>query len=131
MHVLCPGLLFELARRCLQVCPSRALDARIYCAIHGVTDANDLITASGIEARAQGAVLLVAPGLRGWVSTPRFTSDLDCAKSLLPPGVLAISRDPMIVCSTALAALAMTQAPARGWHPRAADRAAPTPAPRG
>ena len=106
------------------------MDARIYCAIHGVTDANDLITASGIEARAQGTVLLVAPGLRGWVSTPPFTSDLDCAKSLLPPGVLTISRDPMIVCSTALAALAMTQAPARGWHPRAADRAAPTPAPR-
>ena len=88
MHVVCPELLFELARRCLQVCPSRALDARIYCAIRGMTDANDLITASGIEARAQGAVLLLAPGLRGWVSTPRFTSDLDCAKSLLPPGVL-------------------------------------------
>ena len=113
------------------MCPSRALDARIYCAIHGVTDANELSTAAGIEARAQGAVLLFAPGVRGWVSTPRFTSDLDCAKSLLPSGVLTISRDPMIVCSTALAALAMTQAPAHGWHRRAADRAAPTPAPRG
>ena len=130
MPVLCPDLLFELARRCLQVCPSRALDARIYCAIHGVTDANELSTAAGIEARAQGAVLLFGPGLRGWVSTPRFTSDLDCAKSLLPSGVLTISRDPMIVCSAALAALAMTQAPARGWHSRAADRSAPTSAPR-
>jgi hypothetical protein len=125
MHVLCPQLLFELARRCLQLCPSRALDARIYCAIHGTTDANDLSTAPGIEARAQGAVLLLAPGLRGWVATPRFTSDLDCAKSLLPSGVLTISRDPMIVCSTALAALAMTQAPARGWRSRAVDW--PTP----
>ena len=110
MDRLCQGLLFELSRRCLQASASRALDGRIYCAIHGVTDANDLSTASGIEARATGQVLVLAPGLHGWVAAPRFTSDLDSAKSLLPPGLLTISRDPMIVCSTALAALGVKYA---------------------
>jgi hypothetical protein len=110
MGRLCPELLFELSRRCLQASPSRALDGRIYCAVHGVTDANDLITARGIEARAKGNVLLLAPGLRGWLAAPRFTLDMDCAKSLLPSGLLTISRDPMVVCSTALAALAMKNA---------------------
>jgi hypothetical protein len=104
------GLLFELARRCLQGSPSPALDGRIYCAIHGVTDANDMSTARAIEARARGGVLILEPGLRGWVAAPRFTSDLDCARSLLPSGLLTISRDPMIVCSTALAALALVYA---------------------
>ena len=107
MHGLGQGLLFELAQRCLQASPSRALDGRIYCAIHGVTDANDLSTARAIELRARGEVLILGPGLRGWAAAPRFTSDLDCARSLLPPGLLTISHDPMIVCSTALAALAL------------------------
>jgi hypothetical protein len=110
MDGLCPGLLFELSRRCLQLCPSRALDGRIYCAIHGVTDANDLTTSAGIEARATGEVLVLAPGVRGWIAAPRFTSDLDCAKSLLPVGLATISRDPIIVCATALAALGMKHA---------------------
>ena len=110
MNSLCPGLLYVLSRRCLQLFPSRALDGRIYCAIHGVTDVNDLATPSGMEARAKGEVLVLAPGLRGWIAAPRFTSDLGCAKSLLPSDLLTISRDPMIVCATALAALGMKHA---------------------
>ena len=110
MDGICSGLLFELSRRCLKASASRALDGRIYCAIHGVTDANDLSMAASVIARASGEVLILAPGVRGWVAAPRFTSSLDCAKSLLPSGLLTISRDPMIVCSTALAALAMKHA---------------------
>ena len=37
-----------------------------------------------VEARAKGDVLIVEPGLQGWVEVPPFTGELKYAKSLLP-----------------------------------------------
>jgi hypothetical protein len=59
----------------------------------------------------QGDVLIVEPGLQGWVEVPPFTGELKYAKSLLPDGLYTISPDPRIVCAAALRALALTDAP--------------------
>jgi hypothetical protein len=45
-------------------------------------------------------VLILEPGLEGWVEVPPFTSDMKYAASLVPDGLYTISRDPRIVCST-------------------------------
>ncbi len=104
-------ILATLADRCLAEAPSRALDVEIYCAIHGIEDGNELASPALVEARAKGDVLIVEPGLWGWVEVPPFTGVLMYAKSLLPDGVYTISSDPRIVCSAALRALALTNAP--------------------
>jgi len=65
-----------LANRCLNEPASRALDTEIYCAIHGMTDGNDLASPALVEARAKGDVLIVEPGLQCWVEAPPFTEDL-------------------------------------------------------
>lgn len=100
-----------LADRCLAEAPSRALDVEIYCALHGIEDGNDLASPALVEARAKGDVLIVEPGLQGWVEVPPFTGELKYAKSLLPDGLYTISSDPRIVCAAALRALALTGAP--------------------
>ena len=64
-----------------------------------------------VEARAKGDVLIVEPGLQGWVEVPPFTGELKYAKSLLPDGLYTISSEPRIVCAAALRALAITDAP--------------------
>ena len=99
--------------------PSRLLDGQIYCAIHGTADANDLGTSRLIEARANGFVLIGQPAAWVWAASPRFTLELKEAKSLLPLGLVTISRDPMIVCATALRALALTseRADRSPWPP--------------
>jgi hypothetical protein len=107
MDRLDPALLFTLSRRCLMEWPSRMLDGKIYCAVHGTPDANDLSTARRIEARANGFVVIRRDGVAGWVEAPLFTRELDRATSLLPPGLVTISRDPLNVCATALGALAL------------------------
>ena len=76
-----------LADRCLAEAPSRALDVEIYCALHGIEDGNDLASPALVEARAKGDVLIVEPGLQGWVEVPPFTGELKYAKSLLPDGL--------------------------------------------
>lgn len=106
-----PSTLATLANRCLAEAPSRALDVEIYCAIHGIEDGNELASPALVEARAKGDVLIVEPGLWGWVEVPPFTGELKYAKSLLPDGVYTISSDPRIVCAAALRALALTDAP--------------------
>lgn len=116
MDRLDPALLFHLSRRCMMEWPSRMLDGKIYCAVRGETDANELSTARLIEARADGFVVIRQEGAAGWVDAPRFTAELDRATSLLPSGLVTISRDPMIVCATALGALALIS--------RTADRSA-------
>ncbi len=103
--------LATLANRCLLEAPSRALDVEIYCAIHGIEDGNDLGSPALIEARAKGDVLIVEPGLHGWVEVPPFTEQLKYAKSLLPDGLYTISSEARIVCAAALRALALTDAP--------------------
>lgn len=103
--------LASLADRCLAEAPSRALDAEIYCAIHGIQDGNDLASPALAEARAKGDVLIVEPGLWGWVEVPPFTGELKYAKSLLPDGIYTISADAQIVCAAALRALALSDAP--------------------
>jgi hypothetical protein len=105
-----------LANRCLNEPASRALDTEIYCAIHGMTDGNDLGSPALVEARAKGDVLIVEPGLQCWVEAPPFTEDLKYARSLVPEGLYTIARDPRIVCATALAALAITDAPSLAQH---------------
>ena len=105
----------SLAERCLSEAPSRALDVEIYCAIHGIEDGNDLASPSLVEARAKGDVLIVEPGLQGWVEVPPFTGELKYAKSLLPDGLCTISSEPRIVCAAALRALAITDAPPLPW----------------
>jgi hypothetical protein len=107
--------LATLANRCLAEAPSRALDVEIYCAIHGIEDGNELASPALIEARAKGDVLIVEPGLWGWVEVPPFTGELKYAKSLLPDGVHTISPDPRIVCAAALRALALSNAPPLPW----------------
>ena len=106
-----PGTLAMLANRCLLEPPSRALDVDIYCALHGIEDGNDLASPALVEARAKGDVLIVEPGLHGWVEAPPFTEQLKYAKSLLPDGLYTISSDARIVCAAALRALALTDAP--------------------
>jgi hypothetical protein len=107
MDRLDPALLFTLSRRCLMEWPSRMLDGKIYCAVQGQPDANDLSTTRRIDARANGFVVIRQDGVVGWVEAPLFTLELDRATSLLPSGLVTISRDPMIVCATALGALAL------------------------
>jgi hypothetical protein len=105
------GALATLADRCLSEAPSRALDVEIYCAIHGIDDGNDLASPALVEARAKGDVLIVEPGLHGWVEVPPFTEELKYAKSLLPDGLHTISSEARMVCAAALHALALTNAP--------------------
>lgn len=111
MSMLQPDLLTELADRCLRERPSRSLDARIYCAVLGLPDANRLGTAAHVQARASGMVLIRRAGLVGWIDAPRYTADLSWAKSLLPDSLSTISNDPRIICATALVALALTERP--------------------
>ena len=108
---MAPSTLAALADRCLAEAPSRALDVEIYCALHGIEDGNELASPALVEARAKGEVLIVEPGLWGWVEVPPFTGVLKYAKSLLPDGVYTISADPRIVCAAALRTLALTDAP--------------------
>jgi hypothetical protein len=57
-------------------------------------------------------VLIVEPGLHGWVEVPAFTGELKYAKSLLPDGLYTISPEPRIVLARRpLRALALTDAP--------------------
>jgi hypothetical protein len=105
-------LLVSVANRCLREHASRALDAKIYCAVLGARDANELNSEFLIEARASGMVLIRATGLMGWLDAPHYTEDLNWAKSLLPEGLAAISKDPRVVCAIALMAIAMTDQPA-------------------
>ena len=111
LSVVPPSTLVGLANRCLYESASRALDAEIYCGIHHIKDGNDLRTHALVVARRSGLVLILEPGLEGWVEVPPFTSDMKYAASLVPDGLYTISRDPRIVCSTALMALAITNAP--------------------
>jgi hypothetical protein len=108
MDRLDPASLFQLSKRCMREWPSRLLDGQIYCAIHGTADANDFATSRLIEARADGFVLIGQAAAYVWVASPRVTLELEGAKSLLPSGLVTISQDPMIVCATALRALALT-----------------------
>ena len=110
-RVVPSSALVGLANRCLIEPPSRALDAEIYCGVHHINDGNNLGTPALAEARREGFVLILEPGLEGWVEVPPFTSDMKYATSLVPDGLYTISRDPRIVCSTALMALAITNAP--------------------
>ena len=105
-------LLVSVANRCLREHASRALDAKIYCAVLGARDANELNSEFLIEARASGMVLIRATGLMGWLDAPHYTEDLNWAKSLLPEGLAAISNDPRVVCAIALMVIAMTDQPA-------------------
>lgn len=105
------SLLIAIANRCLREPPSRALDAKIYCAVLGVTDANELTSEFLIEARAGGMVLIRTMGLMGWLDAPHYTEDLNLAKSLLPEGLATIANDPRAICATALMAIAMTDQP--------------------
>ena len=100
--------LLALANRCLRERPSRALDARIYCAVLGASDANELETMAHTQARANGMVLIRTAGLIGWLQVPHYTGNLAWAKSLVPDGLHTISTNPAIVCATALMAMAMT-----------------------
>jgi hypothetical protein len=106
-----PSRMAVLADRCLTEPPSRALDVEIYCAIHGIEDGNTLASPALVEARAKGDVLIVEPGMHGWVEVPPFTAELKYARSLLPDGLYTVSSEPRIVCATALHALVITNAP--------------------
>jgi hypothetical protein len=112
-------LFMAVANRCLIESASRALDAAIYCAVLGATDNNPLSCAPLIEARARGLILINQAGAKGWVDAPPYTEDLGWAKSLVPEGLSTISRDPPIVCATALMARAILDSPSLplgGWR---------------
>ena len=59
-----------------------------------IEDGNDLASPALVEARAKGDVLIVEPGVHGWVEVPPFTGELKYAKSLLPDGLYTISSEP-------------------------------------
>src|SRR4051812_37235330 len=104
--VQCETLL-GLANRCLVEWSPRELDADIYCAVHAIKDGNDLSHEPLKEIRANGFVLVIQFGHRGWIESPRYTSKMECAAGLVPAGLHTISNDPRIVCSTALSARAV------------------------
>jgi len=99
-----------LFARCLIEPASRALDAAIYCAVLGATDDNTLSSAVLVEVRASGFILNSQP-VKAWVYAPWYTEDLASAQSLVPAGLSTISRDPRLVCATALKARAILNAP--------------------
>ena len=108
-----------VSNRCLIEPASRALDAAIFCAVLGATDANPLSSAPLIEARARGHILINQPAIKGWAEAPPYTKDLGYAKSLVPEGLSTIARDPRIVCATALVARAILDSPPLplgGWR---------------
>jgi len=76
LSVVPPSTLVGLANRCLFEPASRALDAEIYCGIHHIKVGNDLRTHALVVARRSGLVLILEPGLEGWVEVPPFTSDM-------------------------------------------------------
>jgi hypothetical protein len=127
MDRLDPASLFQLSKRCMREWPSRLLDGQIYCAIHGTADANDFATSRLIEARADGFVLIGQAAAYVWVASPRFTLELEAAKSLLPTGLVTISADALVVCATALRALALTsqRADLLPWEPSSIPRQQP------
>jgi hypothetical protein len=112
------SLFIALSNRCLIEPASRALDGAIHGAVLGTTDANPLFSAPLIEARARGLILIRQPGMAAWADAPCYTEDLDCAHLLVPEGLATISRDPRIVCATALMVRAILNSPPlprRGW----------------
>lgn len=100
-----------ISNRCLVEPASRALDAAIYCAVLGVSDANPLSCASLIEARARGLILINQPAIKGWADAPPYTEDLGNAKSLVTECLSTIARDTRIVCATALMVRAILDSP--------------------
>jgi hypothetical protein len=113
------SLFISLSNRCLMEPASRALDASIYCIVAGVIDQNSLTSASHREARIGGFILIDYAGIKGWIEAPPYTSDLGCAKLLVPPDLATISREPRIVCATALVARAILESPSLpfvGWR---------------
>jgi hypothetical protein len=113
------SVFIAVSNRCLIGPASRALDGAIYCAVLGTIDDNSLGSAPLIEARARGLILMNQAGIKGWTEAPPYTEDLACAKSLVPAGLATISRDPRIVCATALMARAVLDSPSLplvGWR---------------
>ena len=102
----------ELAERCLREPASRCLDGEIYCVVHNIEDMNDLSNDNLLQARVNGEVLVEHHRGIGWVEAPPFTAVLKYAETLLPDGLATICRDPRRLCATALAARALTAAPA-------------------
>ena len=102
-----------LGQRCLDEPASRRLDGEIYCAIHGVRDANLVWTDQLVAAREAGLVLVEHCRGEGheWVEAPPYTSHLTYAESLLPEGLLTFFRDPRRLCATALQARALANEP--------------------
>ena len=113
------SVFITVSNRCLIEPASRALDGAIYCAVLGAEDENSLTSAPLIEARARGCILINQASVKGWAEAPLYTEDLACAKSLMPGGLATISRDPGIVCATALmarAAVNLPSLPLVGWR---------------
>ena len=105
-----PSTLVGLANRCLIEVDSRALDAEIYCAFHAVKDGNDLSCQSLIDIHNNGHILITQFGHSTWIESPRFTSEMKFASMLVPSGLYTISKNPRIVCATALTAMAIIDA---------------------
>jgi hypothetical protein len=110
--------LIAMANRCLVEPASRALDARIYCALLGLEDENGLSSPVYMLARARGMVLLPSYSVEGWIEAPRYTEDLASAKSLVPDCVSTISSDPRVVCATALTTIAVMGTPPTAFQSR-------------
>lgn len=102
------SVLIALANRCLREAASRELDARIYSAVLGLqgNETNSLFFKRGR--------IFVSPTCQ-WLDAPRFTAEMNWAKTLLPAGLLTISREPQIVCATALIATAILDQPPPLW----------------
>jgi hypothetical protein len=114
----CPAMntaatLHHLGQRCLEEPASRRLDGEIYCAIHGVIDANLLWTEELLAARDAGLVLVEHCRGEGhaWIEAPPYTTHVTYAESLLPDGLSTFYRDPRRLCATALQACALANEP--------------------
>jgi hypothetical protein len=113
--LLDPGAvrLIALAKRCVQERASRRLDGEIYCAVHNIEDINALSNDNLWEAKRNGQVLVLHHGGHGigWIEAPPFTWEGKYAEMLLPEGLATICKDPRFVCTVALRARALTNAP--------------------
>lgn len=97
--------LLALAERCDREDPSRELDGAICCVLHDVVDINKLDNDYLRAARAAGEIVIESHGqfVLAWLVAPRFTSEIEAARTLAPGhNDAAAPTDPMKACTAAL-----------------------------
>ena len=104
--------LLVVAERCLIEFPSRELDGEIYCALHGLTDFNDLSTPNLRDANSTGHILVEQHrGVDvGWFKAPAYTENKEDCSTLFPRHVDIVPDNLSVACAAALRARVDAQA---------------------